>query len=56
MKIERLVDAIGGIDDELIQAAVNDDAFIMKQKQIVTYRLYSFDQKYKLKIIYQRNN
>ena len=33
MKIERLVDAIGGIDDELIQAAVNDNAFIMKQKR-----------------------
>lgn len=33
MKIERLVDAIGGIDDELIRAAVNDDAFIMKQKR-----------------------
>jgi len=33
MKFERLVDSIGGIDDELIQAAVNDEAFIMKQKR-----------------------
>jgi len=33
MKIERLVDAIGEIDDELIQAVVDDNAFVMKQKR-----------------------